>query len=332
MKSIFSFLKGIVFALVHDLFPAFKNIFVYLMSRIESCFKDKDHRVKKKSCTHISHPSFKRPDPMIYDQYYLMSLGLAVSWQNPDIKILQNGIPVASAYDLQTSTTYKIVATIYNASTTGIVHNMPVRFSYLSFGAGTVSNPIPGPYPTVTLGVKGTPQGVATAELDWTTPATPGHYCIQVSFSWFDDLNPGNNLGQENTQVLQAASPVAISFQLRNSARVRRQFRFELDTFQILQPPVCPATATTGTRRKKTQKGIISGSVRQRNSRANNPLPPGWNVAFNPAEPVLEPDEQITINGVINPPDTFHGTLPLNVHAFSEAALAGGMTFIVNRA
>jgi hypothetical protein len=60
-------------------------------------------------------------------------------------------------------------------------------------------------YPTVSLGVKGTPQGVATAELDWTTPATPGHYCIQVSFSWPDDLNPNNNLGQENTQVVKAA-------------------------------------------------------------------------------------------------------------------------------
>ena len=57
---------------------------------------------------------------MIYDQYYLMSLGLAVSWQNPDIQILQGGVPVASAYDLQTSTTYTIRATIYNASTTGI--------------------------------------------------------------------------------------------------------------------------------------------------------------------------------------------------------------------
>jgi hypothetical protein len=331
MKSIISFLKGLVHALVHDLSPAFKNIFAYLRSRIRSWCKPKEQRVKKKSCTHISHPSFRRPDPMIYDQYYLMSLGLAVSWQNPDIAILHNGIPVASAHDLQTSTTYRIVATIYNASTTGMVYNMPVMFSYLSFGAGTVSNAIPGPYPTVTLGVKGTPQGVAKAQLDWTTPATPGHYCIQVSFGWYDDLNPANNLGQENTQVLQAASPVAISFQLRNSARVRRQFRFEVDTFQILPPPLCPTT-TARTQQPKTERKAIPDAVRQRNSRAKNPLPPGWIVTFSPTEPVLDPEEEITIQGIINPPDTFQGTLPVNVHAFSEATLAGGMTFIVNRA
>jgi hypothetical protein len=55
-------------------------------------------------------------------------------------------------------------------------------------------------------------------------------------------------------------------------------------------------------------------------------------VSFNPAAPVLDPDEEITINGLIDPPNTFHGTLPINVHAFSETALTGGMTFIVNRA
>jgi hypothetical protein len=82
---------------------------------------------------------------MIYDQYYLMSQGVAVSWQNKDITIYQNGVPVASAYDLQTSTIYTIDATIYNASKTGVVFNMPVVFSYLSFGVGVQSHLIPGP-------------------------------------------------------------------------------------------------------------------------------------------------------------------------------------------
>lgn len=316
MKSFLQFLRLLSDALKEDFVPALDNFFPLLATVFRRCFCRKPGSVKRVTCTHVAHPAFRRADPMIYDQYYLMSLGLAVSWQNPDIQILENGVPVTSAYDLQPATTYTIRATIYNASTTGVVCDMPVEFSYLSFGAGTVSNPIPGPYPTVSLGVKGTPEGIATAELDWTTPATPGHYCIQVSFSWPDDLNPGNNLGQENTQVVQAASPAPLSFQLRNAHRVRRQFRFEADTFQLLPPPPCPATEP----------------VQQRNSRAAHPLPPGWSLQLTPETAVLEPDEEITVNGVIDAPDSFHGTAPVNIQVFSDAGLAGGMTVLVSRA
>jgi hypothetical protein len=315
MNSLLQFPRLVLSALTQDLFPALKNICPVLVALFRRIFCRKPGSVPRVSCTHVAHPAFRRPDPMIYDQYYLMSLGLAVSWENPDIKILQNGVPVASVYDLQPSTTYTIMAIIYNASTAGIVSNMPVEFSYLSFGAGTVSHPIPGPYPTVSLGVKGTPEGIATAELDWTTPAALGHYCIQVSFSWPDDLNPRNNLGQENTQVVQAASPAPFSFQLRNEHRVPRQFRFEADTFQLLPPPPCPDAEP----------------VQSRNSRTAHPLPDDWSLQLDPATPALDPDEEITINGVIDPPGSFHGTMPVNVHVFSEAGLAGGITLQVNR-
>ena len=33
---------------------------------------------------------------MIYDQYYLTGLGLAVTWDNPDIQLYLNGSPVSS--------------------------------------------------------------------------------------------------------------------------------------------------------------------------------------------------------------------------------------------
>lgn len=317
LKALFcQFPKLLFWAFVQDLIPALGNFFPLIITVFRRSVCRKRRGPPRKTCTHVAHPSFKRPDPMIYDQYYLMSLGLAVSWQNPDIHILENGVPVASAYDLKPSTTYTVQATIYNASTEGIVYDMPVEFSYLSFGAGTVSHPIPGPYPTVNLGVKGTPEAIATAELDWTTPATPGHYCVQVSFSWPDDLNPLNNLGQENTQVVQAASPASFSFQLRNDHRVSRQFRFEADTFSIAPPPPCPDTEP----------------VELRNSRRANPLPDDWSLELTPATVALEPDEEITINGVIDPPASFHGTKPVNIHMFSDAGLAGGITVLVNRA
>lgn len=82
-----------------------------------------------------------------------MGLGLAVSWQNPDIKIYKDGISVASAYDLQPSRTYEIRARIWNSSTEAVVSGLTVVFSYLSFGAQTKSNFIGNTI--VDLGVKG---------------------------------------------------------------------------------------------------------------------------------------------------------------------------------
>jgi hypothetical protein len=153
-----------------------------------------------------------------------------------------------------------------------------------------------------------------------------------VSFSWPDDLNPFNNLGQENTQVLQAASPVETVFQLRNAARVRREFRFEVDTFQILPQPPCSETQRNGSDRGNNGSANLTNAVRQRNSRANNPLPAGWAVAFSLATPTLNPDEEVPITGTVTPPDTFHGTLPINIHVFSGTELIGGITIIVTRA
>jgi hypothetical protein len=167
----------------------------------------------------INHPAFKKPDPLIYDQYYLMSLGLAVSWQNPDIQILFGGVPVVSAYDLQPNTTYEVVARIWNGSTGGVVSGLVVSFSYLSFGVWTTSTLIGTT--VVDLGVKGSAHCPAFARISWTTPAIPGHYCIQVSFVWIDDANPLNNLGQENTQVVIAASPAQFLFVLGNRTRDR---------------------------------------------------------------------------------------------------------------
>ena len=35
--------------------------------------------------------TYKRPDPMIYSQYYLASKGIAVTWDNPDIQLFDGG-------------------------------------------------------------------------------------------------------------------------------------------------------------------------------------------------------------------------------------------------
>jgi hypothetical protein len=167
--------------------------------------------------------------------------------------------------------------------------------------------------------------------MEWMTPSTPGHYCIQVSFAYPDDANPFDNLGQDNTQVLQALSPAHFAFRLRNSGRARTRFRFEVDTYQILPPPPCPVADTTRRDRRTARSGGLPGSIRARNSRANNPLPAEWAINFSHANPVLDPDEEVNIKGTITPADTFHGTQPVNIHTFSEKTLICGVTIILNR-
>jgi len=155
LKALINFLKGLLLAFFADFWPAIKRFFRLLCKAIWSFLhrKKKGHIVNPSRCIPIKHASFKKPDPLIYDQYYLMSLGLAVTWQNPDIQILQGGVPVTSAYDLQPNTPYIIRATIWNGSTEGVCVGMPVKFSYLSFGVGTISHPIGTT--AVNLGAKG---------------------------------------------------------------------------------------------------------------------------------------------------------------------------------
>jgi hypothetical protein len=336
VSSFITILRRIFNAIFHDFWKTWMALFEYLFTLLLIiCGVRKiniQHALSKRfSCVPIKHPSMKLPDPMIYDQYYMMSRGLAVSWQNPDIEIRLDGAPIVSGSELQPSTTYTIHATIHNQSPHGIVVDMPVEFSFLSFGAGTQSHIIPGPAQIVSLGVKGTQEGSATAIMPWTTPAAPGHYCVQVTFEYIDDLNPFNNLGQNNVHVVQAASPAPFVFQLRNCGRIRRLFHFDCDTYVILSPPTCPDATTGATEAVSAGPFGVPAGVRRRNSRASNPLPPGWKIAFNPESPTLESSEEIVVSGTITPPDSFQGTQPVNVHAFFGSELAGGFTIIVRR-
>lgn len=157
-------------------------------------------------CQSIPATLYRRPDPLIYAQYHLMAQGLAVTWNNPDVRVERNGA-VVSAHALAPATTYDVIATIWNGSTNAPAAYLPVRFSYLTFGVGTTSTTIGTA--TVDLGVKGSAACPAYARVSWTTPDAPGHYCIQVVLDWLDDANPANNLGQHNVAVQRSASPSA---------------------------------------------------------------------------------------------------------------------------
>jgi hypothetical protein len=277
-------------------------------------------------CNKFTAPAYHRPDPCIYDQYYLMSLGLAVTWDNPDITIWQGGVQVPEN-TLLPDTEYEIHATIWNNSYYAPIVGMQVNFAYLSFGAATTVNPIGFTY--VNLGVKGGPNYPALAIILWKTPPTPGHYCIQVNFAWVDDANPNNNLGQNNVDVVAAHSPANFVFQLRNHTDQSNRYSFQVDTYAIPARPDCPPTIQDSDRGSFAERLKRIQAV---HNRANFPIPPGWSVEVVPPEPTLMPGQEVDIAVTITPPAGFTGTTPFNVNTFYGNKYAGGVTLYVTKA
>lgn len=277
---------------------------------------ERERRRSPDQCVPINDPAFKRPDPLIYSQFYLMSLGIGITWDNPDIQLFEGNAPVSSS-DLKADTDYEIVARVWNNSTEAPVVGLPVRFSYLSFGAGTVSNPISVDH--IDLGVKGGANHPAFAKATWHTPPA-GHYCIQVLLDWLDDANPQNNLGQENTTVGKLASPANFTFAQGNPTKERLEYRFEADAYRI--PPKNPC-------RDVQDPAVKKREVMARHDRKKYPLPDGWSVVFSPATPLLAPGTEETISVTVNAPDGFVGTQAINVQAFNRYGLAGGVTLYV---
>jgi hypothetical protein len=275
----------------------------------------RERRISRARCVPIDHPAFVRPDPLLYSQWYLLSLGLAVTWDNPDIQLWRGGVAVSSSL-LEPDTTYDVVARIWNASPDAPVIQMPVHFSYLDFGAGTISVPIASD--TVNIGVKGSASQPAFATVPWRTPSMPGHYCLQVLLEPADDSNFANNLGQENTNVGHATSPAEFTFALRNDTPWPHRYRFAVDGY--LLPPQEPCSHEEAAARRL-----------QRHKLPSHALPPGWVVALEPETPSLDAGEQIVVSATITPPSNWSGSQAVNVNAYHEHGLAGGVTFTVEK-
>ena len=58
-----------------------------------------------------------RPDPLIYSQPYLMAQGLAVTWDNPDIELFEDGVAVSSSA-LKPDHPYEVQVRVGTAPTT----------------------------------------------------------------------------------------------------------------------------------------------------------------------------------------------------------------------
>ena len=317
MKMLLFLLKTLLYGWI----IAFRDLFQLLCKALTSWCARK-HRGKyptRNRCVPINDPAFVRPDPMIYDQYYLTSLGLSVTWDNPDIQLYLNGVTVSSSL-LLPGTTYEVVAQIWNNSTDAPVVGLPVAFSYLDFGMGAISVPIASTQ--IDLGIKGGANCPAYATMPWTTPTVPGHYCLQVQLQPADDTNPLNNLGQENTNVGKAASPAVFTFTLRNDTADKQSYRFEFDAYVPSAPDPCGATNNAKDRAARLA----------RHRRGVQPVPPGWLLTIDPVAPSLDAGSSVAITFTVEPPPGFSGDQVINVHAFHGSGLAGGVTLTVQKA
>ena len=306
--------------LVYGWLPAIREliaIFRRLVRQRHRPGSARDRRAARTPCVPIDDPAFVRPDPLIYAQHYLHSLGLAVTWNNPDIELRLNGTPVSSSL-LEPGTTYEVVARIWNGSPSAPVVAMPVHFSYLGFGVGTVSVPIGST--KVDLGVKGGPKHPAFDSMPWTTPTTPGHYCIRVRIDPADDLNLLNNLGQENTNVGQAHSLAAFTFTLRNDTRRQQRYTFEVDAYTLGQPDPCDEH--TGNEESRRVRLV-------RHRRGTQQIPADWQVEIDPETPLLASVEATPVKVAVTPTGGFVGAQLLNINAFHDDSFAGGITLTV---
>lgn len=325
MRALFRILRNLLLGWFPALIALCRGLIALLCNRPRRrSTSNRDQAGNAGPCAPLNSPVLVHPDPLIYDQYYLARLGLAVTWDNPDIQLFHQGTPVSSS-ELTPATEYQVVARIWNGATDAPVAALPVEFSYLSFGVGAASHPIG--WTTVDLGVKGGPNHPAFAVHSWTTPATPGHYCIQALLHPFDDANWDNNLGQENTQVGYAHSPANFTFTLRNDGTVRRSYTFDVDAYHLTPPAPCPPPAHNQRRRKVASPGTIP--VPSAHKKGQDALPDNWRVSLDPAQPDLDVGEEITVHVTVDPPPDFTGEQKVNINAFSQGVLAGGVTLVV---
>jgi hypothetical protein len=339
MSALFSAIASLLWALLIGWVGALADLYRRLVGLIRATL-DRENLPGRQSrdadteCVPIRHPAFRRPDPLIYAQEYLMGLGLAVTWDNPDIELRCGGVAVSSDA-IEPDTDYEIVARIWNGSTNAPVVGMPVDFSYLTFGIGAMSTPIGTA--VVDLGVKGGPGCPTFASMPWRSPVTPGHYCIQVRLIWNDDTNPLNNLGQENLSVQATQSPTEFTFLVHNTDDRPHAFALEVDAYALPEVASCDVTERPS-RRELLRRTVeppsarlmprLHSDVRRRHDRASYPVPPGWSIGV-PTELTLEAGAEREVRVMVEPAAGFVGRQPLNVRAVDGDYVAGGVTLIV---
>jgi hypothetical protein len=311
------------------LLAALIGLLLALFRLLRACFAGRGTPPRPVDAATIPDWAIREPDPLIYSQAWLQAHGLSYTWDNPDIRLelpSAPGVPV-DAHSLAPGTAYRVRARIWNGSQTAPVANLLVEMSYLDFGIGGVSVPIAAT--TVSLPVKGAAGTPVIATVDWKTPKTPGHYCLQVRLVWPYDADPGNNLGQHNVDVKPLNSPRAMfTVPIRNTGRRPMRVALNVDAYEL--PPLRPCPPE--------ERGNDEEAVARRRRRVaaahgagTHPVPDGWSVDLGDAADGLEvgPGEAKEVEVVITAPDGFNGRKAFNINSLAGETLVGGVTLVV---
>ena len=231
------FLAGL-WRLILTLILAFLYLLKFIWERLR--FKDKckaPEWPKEARCCHVPEHVKRKPDPCIYSQAYRMSQGLSVTWNNPDIDITLPDGTLVNSSALQPDTDYIVKARISNSSFDPALATS-VRCYYRPWSFNTPDTTPVELNPDGTEAVRIvhiSPWQNATAEFKWRTPAEAGHYCLKVECRHPDDINPNNNIGQENTNVVsaQANEDVSMNAMLTNPLPEAQRVRVFADGFTI---------------------------------------------------------------------------------------------------
>lgn len=271
-------------------------------------------------CVYFPERIINRPDPCIYSQFLLLQLKQPVTWDNPDIAIFKGGVEQYT-YDLSVDTTYDIAITVHNSSAEKEALGTKVAVRWIEFGAG---GPVRHPIADLVADV-GLYPATAVVTTTWRTPATPGHYCIEVELTHPYDGNPANNLGWNNTQVLAAHSEV------KTPIRIFNRYAGE--------PPRNPQAAD----RRGPPWNLVEiefDSYLFHDAYGEHadgdvmfaPRPPAWQARVEPRLFHFAPDETYRdVELIVDAPAGPGHAEPFNVTARQGGAPLGGVTITVNR-
>lgn len=244
----------------------------------------------------------RRPDPCIYSQQYLAEQGVAVTWNNPDIWVARADNPgqiEPDSYHLQDDTDYIVSVRCHNAST-DLALGVRVRLLYRPWSFNSpdllpVDVHANGQEVVRFVNIPG--MGSAIAQFNWHTPVSPPgetqHFCLQAHLDHPLDINPGNNMGQENTNVhssnpghVAAGEVIDVDVPLFNHARRERRFRFDADAYAVDEQATVSLTLKRNTGREPWPLS------RQLASFVPTFVPPGPIAPGRPAPPPPDPEPE----------------------------------------
>lgn len=277
-------------------------------------------------CVYIPERIINRPDPLIYSQFLLMQLGQPVTWDNPDVALFLGAVE-QNTYDLRVDTAYQVVITVHNSSREKPAVGTGVEVRWIEFGAGAqISHPIASLVTDVPVW-----PSTATVSTEWRTPATPGHYCIEVELSHPEDGNPANNRGWNNTQVKAAASEVTVPIRIFNRwiegppvagssgrGQGKRQARVQEPDWNIVEIEVDSYLFRDG-KGKDVDPAVMF-----------DPRPPAWPAVVDPHLFHFEAGETYRdVTLVVDAPNGPAQPEPFNVNVRQGGQPTGGVTVVV---